>query len=257
MCGSTGQLKASGAVHADRSLGLPRAFHKAACCVVLIATAARGLYYTASTPPHTRCLLGPNVADRAPCDYSIALAAVALAGCAALLAATLLDFAIDAALHMAEAAATQAAGRHASLGFRAYECYKCVRFVCGDWVLTALFAAGMALGVLWWLVGVAVIASCARRADDRGLAGGGARQLAAGMAGAGLATQVLMLSAWACGTCCAAARAARGGGGAGAAAAGVTEAPEASRQQPLLPDAVRMPPHPCAAPVGGGVAVMA
>jgi hypothetical protein len=59
---------------------------QAAACVAIMATIVLGLLYTSPAPPGARmCRLGPDPSATAPCDYGLALAAVALAASLALL----------------------------------------------------------------------------------------------------------------------------------------------------------------------------
>jgi hypothetical protein len=80
---------------------------QAACGVWLIVTAAQELLYSAAGPPHRRCRLGGDVTNTSACDYTIALAAVGLAGSVVTLMLLTVDYALKAAMATAEVAASE------------------------------------------------------------------------------------------------------------------------------------------------------
>ncbi|GBF93489.1 hypothetical protein Rsub_06622 [Raphidocelis subcapitata] len=251
----------------------------AAVCAAILGTTATQLLYRGASPPHRRCRLGADVTTTAPCDYALALSAVALLGAAALLVAAVATLLADAAVSVAEGVAARVAGRvaaeRASLAWKMVECF---RWVFGGWLMQAATAVLVVLGAVWWAVGTAVLASRAAAADARGLAGGAARHAVVALSGVALATQLALMALVSCAPCCACCcrgrrrgrgqgRAAFGGADGGAAAAAAIAATAAAaragaggggsgsssaagRTQPLLPpDSVRMPAYPLAGAV--------
>ena len=112
------------------------AVHAAACAAILGTTATQ-LLYRGAAPPHRRCRLGADVTATSPCDYALALSAVALIGAAALLAASVATLLADAAVSVAEGVAARVrrpcrgwalvvwgVGVPASCGGRAWRCWR-------------------------------------------------------------------------------------------------------------------------------------
>lgn len=98
---------------------------QSACGVALIVTAANDLGQApapgsdAAGAASRRCSLGADPSDASPCNYSIALGAVGLAGSLALMGLLVVDYAGRVAKRAAEVAATEVRPRRPLAGRRA------------------------------------------------------------------------------------------------------------------------------------------